>query len=153
MADTKITSLIEDVLPAATDVTVTVDDTLGTPVTKKVQWANIVAVIATAIPQNSQSAAYTTVLSDAGKHILHPASDNIARVFTIASNANVAYLIGTVITFVNQINTVTIAIATDTMTLAGLGTTGSRTLAANAMATALKVAPTAWIISGTAGLT
>ncbi|MBU2613785.1 hypothetical protein KJ925_05035 [Patescibacteria group bacterium] len=107
----------------------------------------------TAIPQNSQSAAYTTVLSDAGKHILHPALDDIARVFTIDSNANVAYPIGTVITFVNQINTVTIAITTDTMTLAGLGTTGSRTLAANAMATALKVAPTAWIISGTSGLT
>lgn len=104
------------------------------------------------IPQNSQSAAYTTVLADAGKHILHPTADNNARTFTIDSNANVAYPIGTAITFVNQINTVTIAITSDTLTLAGAGSTGSRTLAANGIATALKIASTSWIISGT-GLT
>ncbi len=103
------------------------------------------------IPQNSQSTAYTTVLADAGKHILHPTADNNARTFTIDSNANVAYVIGTVITFINQINTVTIAITSDTMTLfagSGTGTTGSRTLAAGGTATAVKVASTAWIISG-----
>jgi hypothetical protein len=104
------------------------------------------------IKQNSQSVAYTTVLSDAGKHILHPTADNNARTFTIDSNANVAYPIGTCITFANQINTVTIAITSDTLTLAGAGTTGSRTLAANGIATALKIASTSWIISGT-GLT
>lgn len=104
------------------------------------------------ITQNSQSANYTTVLSDGGKHILHPASDNNARTFTIDSNANVAYPIGTAITFVNEINTVTIAITSDTLTLAGAGTTGSRTLAANGIATALKITSTKWIISGT-GLT
>lgn len=101
------------------------------------------------IPQNSQSAAYTTVLADIGRHILHPASDNNARTFTIDSNANVAYPIGTAITFVNLINTVTIAITSDTMYLAGTGTTGSRTLAAYGVATALKVATTTWVISGT----
>lgn len=104
------------------------------------------------IPQNSQSAAYTMVLADANTHILHPTADNNARTFTIPSNASVAYDIGTTITFVNQINTVTIAITTDTMTLAGVGTTGSRTLAANGMATALKVSATGWVISGS-GLT
>jgi len=104
-----------------------------------------------AMAQNSQSAAYTTILSDANKHILHPSSDNNARTFTIDSNANVAYPIGTSITFVNKINTVTIAITSDTLTLAGAGTTGSRTLAANGMATALKIAATEWMISG-AGL-
>jgi hypothetical protein len=102
-----------------------------------------------AMPQNSQSAAYTTVLSDANKHILHPTADNNARTFTIDSNANVPYPIGTSITFVNQINTVTIAITSDTLTLAGAGTTGSRTLAASGIATALKIAATSWIISGT----
>lgn len=106
----------------------------------------------TNIPQNSQSTAYTTVLADAQKHILHPTADNNARTFTIDSNANVAYPIGTCITFVNQINTVTIAITSDTLTLAGAGTTGSRTLAANGIATALKLTSTLWIISGT-GLT
>lgn len=105
------------------------------------------------IPQNSQSAAYTTVLADAGKHILHPTADNNARTFTIDSNANVTYPIGTAITFINQINTVTIAITSDTMTLFPAGTTGSRTLAANNVATAVKVASTAWVITGTSGLT
>lgn len=104
------------------------------------------------IPQNSQSTAYTTVLADAQKHIFHPTADNNARTFTIDSNANVAYPIGTAITFINQINTITIAITSDTMTLAGAGTTGSRTLAANGIATAIKIATTSWIISGT-GLT
>lgn len=101
------------------------------------------------IPQNSQSADYTTVLSDGGKHLLHPASDNNPREFTIDSNANVAYPIGTALTFVNRINTLTISIADDTMTLAGAGTTGSRTLAASGIATALKDGTTSWIISGT----
>lgn len=104
------------------------------------------------IPQNSKSTAYTTVAADANKHVLHPTADNNPRTFTIDSNANVPYPIGTAITIVNQINTVTIAITSDTMTLAGAGTTGSRTLAANGLATALKVSSTGWVISGT-GLT
>lgn len=106
------------------------------------------------IPQNSQSTAYTTVAADSGKHLLHPSADTTARTFTIDSNANVAYPVGTAITFVNQngAGTLTIAITSDTMRLAGAGTTGSRTLAANGVATALKVTSTEWIISGT-GLT
>ena len=103
------------------------------------------------IPQNSKSAAYTLVLDDAGKHILHPSADTTACIFTIPANASVAYPIGTVVTFVNQNagGVVTIAITTDTMRLAGAGTTGSRTLAANGIATALKITATEWIISGT----
>ena len=103
------------------------------------------------IPQNSQSAAYTLVLSDSGKHILHPSADTTARTFTIPANSSVAYAIGTAITFINQNagGAITIAITTDTMRLAGAGTTGSRTLAANGVATAVKVTSTEWIISGT----
>ena len=106
------------------------------------------------VPQVSKSGPYTTVMSDQGKHILHPAADGTARIFTIDSNANVPYAIGTAITFVNEnsAGAVTIAITTDTMRLAGAGTTGSRTLAANGVATALKITSTSWIISGT-GLT
>lgn len=106
------------------------------------------------IPQNSQSAAYTLVLADANKHILHPSADTTARIFTIPANSSVAFPIGTAVTFVNQNagGVITIAITTDTMRLAGAGTTGSRTLAANGMATALKITSTEWIISGT-GLT
>jgi hypothetical protein len=103
-------------------------------------------------PVNSQSAAYTLVLTDAGKTILHPISDNNARTFTIPANSSVAYPVGTVITFVNLINTVTIAITSDTMYLAGPGTTGSRTLAAYGVATAVKLTSTSWLISGN-GLT
>lgn len=90
--------------------------------------------------------------ADAQKHIYHPSSDNNARTFTIPANASVAYPVGTAVTFVNEINTVTIAITSDTLTLAGAGSTGSRTLAANGIATAIKVASTKWVISGT-GLT
>lgn len=103
-------------------------------------------------PVNSQSAAYTLVLTDAGKTILHPDSDDNARTFTIPAQSSVNYPIGTVITFVNLINTVTIAITSDTMYLAGPGTTGSRTLAAYGVASAVKVASTTWVISGN-GLT
>lgn len=106
------------------------------------------------IPQNSQSAAYTLVLNDANKHILHPTSDNTARTFTIPANSSVAFPIGTALTFVNQASAgvVTIAITSDVMRIAGAGTTGSRTLAANGLATALKITSTEWIISGV-GLT
>lgn len=104
------------------------------------------------VPQNSQSTAYTAVLSDSGKHIFHPSTDNNARTFTIPANSSVEYPVGTVLTFVNMANTVTIAITSDTMYLAGAGTTGSRTLAAYGVATAIKMTSTTWMISGT-GLT
>lgn len=107
------------------------------------------------IPQNSKSAAYTTVLSDAGKHIFHPAADTTARVWTIDSNANVPYPIGTAITFINETlgGVITISITSDTLLFAGAGTTGSRTLAASNIATAVKITSTKWIISGSSGLT
>ena len=105
------------------------------------------------VPQNSQSAAYTTVLADAGKVIFHPAADANARTFTIAANDSVAYPIGTVIAFANMTSqVVTIAIATDTMYLGGQGTTGNRSLAQYGIANALKITSTSWIITGT-GLT
>jgi hypothetical protein len=105
------------------------------------------------IPQNSQSAAYTLVLADSGKHILHPASDANARTFTIPANSSVAYPIGTAITFINMTSqVVTIAITTDTMYLSSAGTTGSRSLAQYGSATAIKITSTNWLISGS-GLT
>lgn len=106
------------------------------------------------IPQNSQSAAYTLVLADAGKHIYHPSADTTARTWTIPANSSVAFPVGTAITFVNDTSagTITIAITSDTLVLAGAGTTGSRTLAANGMATAIKITSTRWMISGS-GLT
>lgn len=118
--------------------------------------AGVIAVegvdLPTNIPQNSQSAAYGLVLSDAQKHILHPVADNNARTYTIDSNTNVPYPVGTVLTFVNEINVLSIAITDDTLQLAGTASTGTRALAANGVATAIKVTSTKWYISG-AGLT
>ena len=105
------------------------------------------------IPQNSQSAAYTLVLDDSGKHIFHPSTDANARTFTIPANGSVAYPIGTAITFINMTSqVVTIAITTDTMYLSSAGTTGSRSLAQYGSATAIKMTSTTWLISGS-GLT
>ena len=105
------------------------------------------------IPQNSQSANYTLVAADAGKHILHPSADANARTFTIPANGAVAFPVGTAVTFVNQTaEVVSIAITTDTLTLADTTTTGTRSLAQNGIATAIKITSTSWIISG-AGLT
>ena len=121
-------------------------NTVSTPTTTSVGYLGI--------PQNSRSTAYTLVLTDAGKHLLHPSADTTARTFTIPANSSVAFPIGTAVTFINQNGggVITIAITTDTMRLAGAGTTGSRTLAANGIATAIKVTSTEWIINGV-GLT
>jgi len=105
------------------------------------------------IPQNSQSASYTLVLADAGKHIFHPSTDANARTYTIPANSSVAYPIGTALTFINMTAAVvTIAITTDTMYLSSAGTTGSRSLAQYGSATAIKMTSTTWLISGS-GLT
>jgi hypothetical protein len=105
------------------------------------------------IPVNSQSAAYTLVLADSGKAILHPSTDANARTFTIPANGTVAFAIGTAVTFINMTSqVVSIAITTDTMYLGGTGTTGTRSLAQYGTATAIKMTSTTWIINGS-GLT
>jgi hypothetical protein len=105
------------------------------------------------VPQNSQSGNYTLLIGDNAKHVYHPSGGGAGDVYTIPANASVAYPIGTVLTFVNgDSNSISIAITTDTMTLAGTTTTGTRTLAQNGVATAIKTTATTWIISGT-GLT
>lgn len=108
----------------------------------------------TGIPLVSKSAAYTLVMEDAGGGVLHPAADTTARTMTIPANSSVPYPLFTALTFANEngAGVMTIAITTDTMRLAGAGTTGSRTLAANGIATAVKITSTSWLISGT-GLT
>ena len=108
-------------------------------------WAKL---LVQPIPQVSKSEAYTAVIGDANHHLLHPTADNNPRTFTIPANGSVAYPVGTALTFVNQINTLTIAITSDTLVLAGSGGTGSRTLQASGIAVALKIASTTWLISG-----
>jgi hypothetical protein len=89
-------------------------------------------------------------MADAGKHIYQTGA---SKTVTIPANASVAYEIGTAITIIATNATgCTVAITTDTLTLAGSTTTGSRTLAQNGVCTAIKITSTSWLISGT-GLT
>lgn len=101
------------------------------------------------VPQNSQSGNYTTVAADAGCEIYHPSGAGAGDTFTIAANASVPYAIGTELHFSNDdSNAVTIAINSDTLTLAGTTSTGSRTLSQNGVATARKQTSTSWKIWG-----
>src|SRR3990167_1246177 len=145
MADTKtsdLTALTGANLDNAVDILPVVDTSVTT--LKKITGNQFKAAV-----QNSKSADYTLLITDAFKHILHPVADDNARTFTIPANASVAFPVGTVITFLNEQNTLTIAITTDTLTLVGAGSTGSRTLAENGMATIIKTDTTRWWISGT----
>ena len=143
-------------LPATSGTLVSTGGALGTPSSGTltnctVDGINTVGFLN--IPQNSESANYTLILGDSGYHIFHPSAASAAT-WTIPANSSVAFPIGTAVTFINQngAGTITIQITTDTMRLAGAGTTGNRTLAANGVATAIKITSTEWIISGT-GLT
>lgn len=113
--------------------------------------ASWVPIIMGSIPQNSQSVAYTLTLTDAGKHILHPSADTTARTITIPANASVAYPVGTVINIINQngAGVLTIGVTSDVVRWSPFGTTGSRALAANGIATYVKLTATEWIVSGT----
>lgn len=99
-------------------------------------------------PQNSQAGNYTLVLNDVAKFIY---STGASATITIPANASVAYPIGTEIMIVasGTAGSRTIAITTDSLFLAGVGTTGSRTLAPFGVAYILKVASNQWFISGT----
>lgn len=107
------------------------------------------------IVQNSKSANYTTVLTDAGKCIYQPSTDAVIRAFILAANASVAYGIGVPISFNSHRSAAGVLISCaggDTLTWAVDGTTGTRALAPGGFATAVKITATEWVISG-AGLT
>ncbi len=100
-------------------------------------------------------AAYGLVKADEGKGQRHTSADASARVWTIGANSVENWTDGAVHHFRNNFGAgvITIAVTTDTMRLAGVGTTGSRTLAAAGMATAVWDATSStWLISGS-GLT
>ena len=101
-------------------------------------------------PQLFQSTSYQLVLADRGKSILMNGS---SLTLTIPANAAVQFPLGTVIIIINVNATpLSIAITSDTLTLANSTTTGTRTLAQNGLATCVKIGTTSWLISG-AGLT
>ena len=98
------------------------------------------------VPQNLKAITYTCVLADAGKHMFNTAS---SVNWVIPANATVAYPIGTVLTFVNgSAASSTITVTTDTLQVVNSASAGTRTLATNGMATAIKVTATKWYISG-----
>jgi hypothetical protein len=110
------------------------------------------------MPQNAQATSgtftYSFAASDAGKHI-YATGTPTSVTFTIPANSAVAFEIGTTFVVMNDLGAATnisIAITTDTMQLAGTGTTGTRTLARYGVASITKVTATKWIISGN-GLT
>lgn len=98
-------------------------------------------------PQNAKTANYQLLISDRGKQIL---MNGTSLTLTIPANGTVAFPLGTTVMVVNSNSTsLTIAITTDTMTLANSTTTGSRTLAQNGLATLTKVGTSNWLIAGT----
>ena len=100
------------------------------------------------MPVSSVTGTGTLTIVDAGKLVYITGA---SQTVTIPANGSVAFPIGTTVTFIAgpASSATSIAITTDTMYLAGTGSTGTRTLAANAMATAVKVASTTWYINGT----
>jgi len=129
---------------------VTVSGALGTPSSGTLTNCSGLPASGVTTTVNSQSAAYTTVLADANAVIYHPSSDTTARTFTIAANSSVAYAVGTVLTFVNDLSagTLTISINTDTLIqMGGTGSISSVAIAASHAASATKVATTKWVIN------
>jgi hypothetical protein len=102
------------------------------------------------IPQVSTATGINITATHAGDHIYTTAT---GQTHTLPANSSVPLEIGTTIVFINAASvTTSIAITSDTLILAGAGTTGTRTLAPHGMATCVKITSTSWIISGN-GLT
>lgn len=99
------------------------------------------------MPVNSQSNNYTLVLSDASK-LLYNTNAGGPKTFTVPANSSVAFPVGTTL-FFNFLNPGNIAVTTDTLTLAGTATTGTRSVAQNGMARMWKTTATTWVIDGT----
>jgi hypothetical protein len=99
------------------------------------------------VPKVSESGfgAYTVQTSDAGKFITNEGT----RTITIPSNDTTDFEIGTTLVFIASAFSMTITIESpDILMLVGSGATGSRTLAARGMATAIKTEVDVWMISG-----
>lgn len=105
------------------------------------------------IAQNAQNANYTLALVDVGRHIYHNiASNNLFTIPANSGNNSVQFPIGTAISFVNANSAGNMYIVcSDTMrkVTSGATDTGTRTIAMNGMASALKVSSNAWVINGT----
>lgn len=141
------TSSVTGVLIGSSSITTTLHPSPGTTTSTDSSKAGYLGM-----PQIlNPSSPYTLTAADAGDHIYFTSGTNTV---TIPQNTSVTFPIGTTIVIINgpSAGNATINIATDTLRQAGTTNTGTRTLAANGMATIVKVASTLWYISGT-GLT
>jgi len=100
-------------------------------------------------PLNTQDAAYTLVLGDSGKTILHTSAS--PHTWTIPPNASVAYPSGTVIVVANiGSGAVTIARGAGVaLRIGGSATDGDKALAQHGVASLFKLDTNSWYISGT----
>lgn len=127
-ANTDITALDQDVTITAT----------GTIASTSIGYRGL------PLSGQTQGSIITLALSDASKRVA-----NTTGGWTIPANASVAFPTDTVIVLHNNSTlSQTVAITSDTLTLAGTTTTGTRTIAANGLATLTKVGSTSWLISG-----
>lgn len=101
----------------------------------------------------SGNGAITFALTDSGKTIYH--DETSARTWTIPANASIAFPIGTTIILDNTGNgggtpgAITLQITSDTLRRGdGTAGTGTRTIAANAVAAIRKTKATEWVITG-----
>lgn len=95
------------------------------------------------LPTSLQGGGYVLVLGDMGRQI------SITGGITIPANAAVAFPDGTTIVIYNNTAVAqNIAINSDTLRLAGTGTTGTRSLAQRGLCTLVKVAATEWVATG-----
>jgi hypothetical protein len=100
-------------------------------------------------PRNAQTGNYTLVLADRGKSVVMGDGTATALTLTIPASTTVSFPVGTVIIIVNR-NTVglSVAITTDTLTLANSVTSGTRTVAQNGIGTCVKIENTVWLMGG-----
>lgn len=99
-------------------------------------------------PINTQSGTtYTIAGTDAGGSI--NATNAAAKTITIAANSVTPIAASNFITLINSgAGAMSIQINTDTLTLAGTTSTGTRSLSQNGVATLFKLTSTSWLISG-----
>ncbi len=97
------------------------------------------------MPAVVNSGALGLTLTHRGKFI----NQQTASTITIPANASVSFPVGTAIAIANfSAGSVSIAITTDTLILAGTATTGTRTIAPNGLCTLVKGGLTTWLASG-----
>lgn len=99
------------------------------------------------MPQNAQAGSYTLAVADRGKYVQ---TSGGSATITIPANGVAAFPIGSVVTLYNVSggNQTVAQGAGATLTWAGVGSTGNRTLSDRGLATVLKTGTDSWVISG-----